>query len=185
LLEELAGDGLADLGEEVLPRLVDGGGAREHRLDGYWRDVGTVPSYLDAHLELVQREPPLRLDDPRWPILTANPGGGAAQIWAGAQVGDALLAPGARIGGSVHRSVLSPGVVVEAGAEIIESVLLPGAVIAAGARLHRSIVDNGACVGAGAVVGAASGEPVLIGAGAVVQPGARIEPGARINRSER
>src|SRR5215210_7406056 len=62
-LAEAAGeDGLEDLGDEALPRLVDGGGVREHRFDGYWRDVGTIPAYWAAHQELLGDEPPLNLD---------------------------------------------------------------------------------------------------------------------------
>jgi len=180
-LEELAGAGnLEDLGHGLLPRLVDGGGAREYRLDGYWRDVGTVPAYLDAHLEFVVGAPPLRLDDPRWPILTANPPGGAARVEAGAELADALLAPGCRVAGSVRRCVLSPRVVVERGAEVVESVLLPGAVVGPGARVYRSIVDIGARIGAEAKVGRDGGDPVLVGARAEVAPGVEIEAGGRV-----
>ena len=61
-LEEL--DEHEDLGNELLPRLVDAGGAREHRMIDYWRDVGTIPSYWESHMELTEDEPPIDLDDP-------------------------------------------------------------------------------------------------------------------------
>ena len=49
LAEEAGDDGLEDLGDELLPRLVDEGDAREHRFEGYWRDVGTVDAYWESH----------------------------------------------------------------------------------------------------------------------------------------
>lgn len=182
VLEDLADDGgLEDLGHAALPRLVKDGDAREFRMSGYWRDVGTVPAYLDAHLELASPEPPLRLDDPAWPILTANPVLGSAFVAADAALADAVLGPSARVGGVVRRSVVSAGAVVEAGAFVEDSVLLPGAVVRSGARVTRSIVDSSATVGAGAVLGAPGGEPVLVGWRASVPPGTTLEPGARFS----
>src|SRR5699024_9518631 len=63
-------EGLKDLGNEVLPRLVRDGDVRESRFEGYWRDVGTIESYFEAHQDLLDGDPPLELDDPAWPILT-------------------------------------------------------------------------------------------------------------------
>jgi glucose-1-phosphate adenylyltransferase len=73
-LEELAGEGeLKDFGHGLLPRLVEAGEAVEHRMAGYWRDVGTVPAYWQAHMDLLDPERPLDLDDPDWPILGRAP----------------------------------------------------------------------------------------------------------------
>ena len=75
-LDDLAGkgesSGLADFGHELLPRLVDEGAARAFQLDGYWRDVGTIEAYWQTHMELLEAEPRLLLDDPAWPVLTAG-----------------------------------------------------------------------------------------------------------------
>src|SRR4051794_39713342 len=107
LLDELAQDagdeGLQDLGNELLPRLVDAGGARESRFDGYWRDVSTVDAYWSTHQDLLAGEPPIRLDDPDWPVLTKAPRSRAsATVRRGAEVADSLLAPGAFVGGTVE-----------------------------------------------------------------------------------
>jgi glucose-1-phosphate adenylyltransferase len=65
-----AGDGeLRDFGHGLLPRLVEAGEAGEHRMGGYWRDVGIVPAYWQAHMDLFDPERPLDLDDPDWPVL--------------------------------------------------------------------------------------------------------------------
>ena len=73
-LEDIAGeepdDGLADMGTELLPRLVAHGGVREHRFEGYWRDVGTVDAYWASHQDLLADPPEFALYDKRWPIST-------------------------------------------------------------------------------------------------------------------
>src|SRR3954463_1987443 len=129
-LEELAGEagdeGLDDLGDGLLPRLVDAGRAREHRFDGFWRDVGTVPAYWECHQELLSADPPIDLDDPAWPILTHAPSHRAsARVLDGARASASLLGPAARVAGTVKRSVVGRGAVVEAGAVVRESLLLP------------------------------------------------------------
>ena len=163
-LEELADeeDELEDLGHGLLPRLVSAGAARESRFEGYWRDVGTVDAYWESHMDLLGDEPPIDLDDPDWPVLTH-----AAVLRASARVDGAvdgsLVAPAARVAGSVSRSVLGRGVVVEEGAVVRESVLLPGAVVRAGARVERAVIDEGVVVERDVAVGEAGGEIALVG----------------------
>jgi glucose-1-phosphate adenylyltransferase len=167
-LGEAAGDdGLEDLGDAVLPRLVEAGTAREHRFDGYWRDLGTVDAYWSAHMDLVADAPPYDPGDPSWPLLTIGGHRRPAQVRAGAEVADALLSPSAVVAGVVQRSVLSPGVLVEAGAEVLDSVLLPGVVVRAGAKVRRAVLDEDVEVQAGCSVGG-GGEIALVGRGETV-----------------
>jgi glucose-1-phosphate adenylyltransferase len=144
-LEQLAeGDeALDDFGDALLPRLVDAGRAYAFPLKGYWRDVGTPDSYWQAHQDLLHGNG-LDLDDLDWRIMTRAGHRPPALVERGASVEQSLLSPACRVAGSVSRSVLSPGVVVEAGAVVKESVILHGAVIRAGARVERAIVDAGA-----------------------------------------
>jgi glucose-1-phosphate adenylyltransferase len=178
-LAEAAGEeGLEDLGHELLPQLVDAGEVREHRFEDYWRDVGTIPAYWECHQELVQDEPPIDLDDPSWPVLTqATTFRASARIHAGAAVEASLVAPGARVAGTVERSVVGRGACVEAGAVVRESVLLPGSVVRAGATVERAIIDDG--VDVRGEVGEPGGEIALVGMRAVVEPGKRLPGGAR------
>jgi glucose-1-phosphate adenylyltransferase len=162
-------DELDDLGHELLPRLVDAGDAREHRFDGYWRDVGTVPAYWEAHQDLLAERPPIDLDDPDWPILThATARRGATRVLPGAQITDSLLASAATVAGTVERSVVGRGAVVEADATVRESILLPGAIVRAGATVDRAVLDDAVEVARGATVGAAGGEIALVGLRATV-----------------
>ena len=184
-LETLAADageeGLQDLGHALLPRLVQGGEAREHPLNGYWRDVGTVDAYWRCHQELVADAPPIDLDDPAWPVLTrAVANRASARVLSGAEVTSSLLAPGAEVGGTVERSVVGRGACVETGATVRDAVLLPGAIVRRGATVERAVLDDDVVVEADASVGEAGGEIALVGLRATVQRGARLPAGARL-----
>ena len=188
-LERLAGEGenedgaaLKDFGHELLPALVREGKVWEHPLAGYWRDVGTIDSYWQAHQDLLEAETALRLDDPEWPILTYGTQRLPARIEGSARLDGSLVSPGCRIEGEVRRSVLGPGVVVERGAAVRDSILLHDAAVRAGARVERAILDERVEVGEKAAVGgpggiALAGQRARIPAGETVESGARVPPG--------
>jgi glucose-1-phosphate adenylyltransferase len=195
-LDDLRGDArsseeLEDLGDALLPRLVEAGRAHEYRLDGYWRDLGTVESYWSAHMELVAASP-LDLDDAAWPIRTLALSRPPARVRASAHIDAGLLAPGCTIAGRVERSVLAPGVVVERGATVLDSVILHDTSIRAGATVSCAVVDSEVVVGEGAEVGATPpgtvaetditlvGMNAVIAEGAVVGAGGRLEPGSSV-----
>lgn len=171
-------EGLADLGDQLLPRLVEAGEAREHRFEGYWRDVGTVQAYWDSHMDLLGPDPPIDLDEPGWRIQTQGGRSAAAGIDQGAEVDNCLLSPGCRIGGSVRDSVISPDVLVEPGASVSHSVLLHGAVVRAGARVVRAIIDHHVEIGATSRIGG-DGDIALVGDQARIPDGTVVRPGGR------
>jgi len=125
----------------------------------YWRDVGTVDAYWDAHMDLVAVTPKFNLYDRGWPIYTHD------EPWPPAKTvheepgrtGTAvssLLSPGSLVSGShVARSVLSPGVRVNSYAYVEESVLLSGVDVGRGARVRRAIVDKGVRIPPGEEIG--------------------------------
>lgn len=164
-LRDLHRDGeLGDYGERLLPRLVGEGVVAEVRHDGHWRDLGTPTAYLDGQLELLRDRPPLRLDDPDWPILTSMPVRGPALVRRTASLDRAALSPGADVAGAVVNSVLGPGVVVERGAEVRHSVLMDDVVVRSGAIVARSVIAEGSVVGRRARLGAVNAvRPVLVG----------------------
>ncbi|MCW2743355.1 MAG: Glucose-phosphate adenylyltransferase [Blastococcus sp.] len=181
--DELGEDGLEDLGSHLLPAQTRDGLARAHPLPGYWRDVGTVPAYWQAHRDFLAAEPPIDLDDPAWPLHTRGGRHSAARILPGALVDESLVSGGTRIAGEVRGSVLSPGVVVEKGATVVDSVLLPGVRVRAGARVVRSVLDDRVEVGEGAVVGG-DGDVTLVGRRAHVDAGSEVAAGARLPEPE-
>ena len=132
---------LKDYGHELLPRLVKNEKVFEHRLNGYWQDVGTIRSYWQTQIELLGERAKIFFDDEDWRILTLAAQRVPAFFYQSATVKNSLISHGCRIGGAVSRSILSSGVTVERGAEIADSIVLPNARIAKNVKLKRVIVD--------------------------------------------
>lgn len=147
---ELAG--VYDYKDNVVPGATD-------RDRGYWRDVGTLKSYYDAHMDVVSPLPVFNLYNFEWPIYTSYGPQPPAKVVQGANgapahVDEALLSPGTVVsGGSVTRSVLSPGVGVAAGAVVEGSVLMNGVKVGAGAVVRHAILDKNVVVPSGAQIG--------------------------------
>lgn len=121
----------------------------------YWRDIGTVESYYDAHMELLQPSPPFDLFDQSWRIR-AHIGQQAPTLISGSKcdIENSLLSPGVIVNDSVVvRSVISYGVRINSGATVKESILLPGAVVGENAFLQRTIVDEGVVIPPNSVIG--------------------------------
>jgi glucose-1-phosphate adenylyltransferase len=183
LNDEVGDDGLEDLGTHLLPAQTKDGLARAHRLPGYWRDVGTIPAYWQAHRDFLAEEPPIDLDESAWPVHTRGGRHSAARILRGAVVDESLISGGTRVAGEVRGSVLSPGVVVEPGATVVDSVLLPGVRVRSGATVTRAVLDDRVEVGERAVVGG-DGDITLVGREARVKAGSEVAAGARLPEPE-
>jgi glucose-1-phosphate adenylyltransferase len=183
LNDEVGDDGLEDLGTHLLPAQTKDGLARAHRLPGYWRDVGTIPAYWQAHRDFLSEEPPIDLDESAWPVHTRGGRHSAARILRGAVVDESLISGGTRVAGEVRGSVLSPGVVVEPGATVVDSVLLPGVRVRSGATVTRAVLDDRVEIGERAVVGG-DGDITLVGREARVKAGSDVAAGARLPEPE-
>ena len=126
---------------------------------GYWRDVGTMRSYYDAHMDLVAPLPVFNLYNGTWPIYTSYGPQPPAKLAKGADgtapvSEEALLAPGVVIsGGQVRRAVLSPAVRVEQGAVVEDSVVMDGVLVGEGAVVRNAIIDKAVRIPAGAEIG--------------------------------
>ncbi|MGI8786292.1 MAG: glucose-1-phosphate adenylyltransferase family protein [Pyrinomonadaceae bacterium] len=134
---------LKDYGDELIPHFVKNKAAVEHRHQGYWRDVGTIESYWNAQMDLLDDKKRFFFDDENWRILTLAAQRVPAFVSATASVNNSLISPGCRISGAVSRSILSSGVSIEKGAAVSDSILLPNAAIEKGVKLNRAIVDAG------------------------------------------
>ncbi|MBB3676655.1 glucose-1-phosphate adenylyltransferase family protein [Modestobacter versicolor] len=177
-------DGLEDLGNHLLPAQTKDGLARAYPLQGYWRDVGTVESYWQAHQDFLSAEPPIDLDERSWPVHTRGGRHSAARVLAGGNVDGSLVSGGTRVAGTVRGSVLSPGVIVEEGATVVDSVLLPGVHVRAGATVTRAVLDDNVVVGERATVGG-DGDITLVGRESTVPDGGEVPAGGRLPEPER
>lgn len=160
-----------DMGGDLIPRLVQDGVAHVYdfgtgsvpgatdRDAHYWRDVGTLDSYYDAHMDLVAVHPVFNLYNRDWPIMTALPILPPAKFvfedeGRRGRALDSLVSPGVIVsGGTIRRSIISPEVFIEAGALIEDSVIMDQTVIGSGAVVRRAILDKGVHVEPGARLG--------------------------------
>lgn len=157
---------LSDYGHDLLPWFVANRTVVEHRLDGYWMDLGTLQSYWTAHMQILDGDG-ATLDDPGWPILSAQPQLLPARVASTARLRDAMISAGSHIMGSVEHSVIGPGVVIEEGAVVRNSVLLDGVRVGAGVQLENVIADVRAEITGGSQRGSGRGV-TLIGADGLV-----------------
>lgn len=195
-LEDVTGRrGGTDFAKHIFPEMLSRGEKLvAYPWTGYWQDVGTLQAYFDSHQSMLADDG--GLDISSWGVrtnleeerLADRP---PAFVAPSATVASSLICRGCRIQGRVDGSVLSPGVVVEEGAEVRESVLFDDTVVRAGARLHRAIVDKEVLFDTGAAVGDAEADPgeapsntaypdhlnsglTVIGKAAVIGPRTRI-----------
>ncbi|HEY4226977.1 MAG TPA: sugar phosphate nucleotidyltransferase, partial [Candidatus Limnocylindrales bacterium] len=185
---------LVDFGSNVIPAMLDAG-ARVfgYRFAGYWQDVGTIQSYWEANLALLEDRPELDLYDPDWVIHTRSEERAPAKVGATAQIHRSLISHGCVIEGTVVNSVLSPGVRVDVGAVVRDSIVMFDSVIRAGAVVDRAILDKEVVVGQGAIVGEGPydgppnrQEPGRLNTGITVVGKQSIVPrGARLGRNVR
>jgi glucose-1-phosphate adenylyltransferase len=172
VMEDSEDDGSRhDLGGDIIPKLVAKGvvncydfslnevpgvGERER---GYWRDVGTLDSYFEAHMDLVSTEPIFSLYNDEWPIYTSMRTAAPAKVVAVAEHGageiaDSILSNGVVISGAyVRRTVASPGVRIESGAVVDGAILLDDVKVGPGAVLRNVIIDKNVEVPAGTEIG--------------------------------
>jgi glucose-1-phosphate adenylyltransferase len=154
-----------DMGGSILPMLTESGQVQVYDFDenhvpgetardhGYWRDVGTLDAYYDAHQDLISVHPVFNLYNREWPLYTHTVQLPPAKFVAGGIAVESMVAPGCIITGQVTQSVLSPGVVVEEGAVVQGSVLHDNVHIGRGAIVRRAILDKNIVVPPGATVG--------------------------------
>jgi glucose-1-phosphate adenylyltransferase len=163
-----AGDegSMHDMGGNIIPSLVDNSMAHVYDFDdnevpgasdrdrGYWRDVGTLDAFHDAHMDLVAVHPIFNLYNRQWPIFTSPPQLPPAKFVEGGLAQESIVSAGVIVAGAtVRQSVLSPGVTVLAGAYVEGSVLMHGVHIGRGAVVRRAILDKNVVVPDGAHIG--------------------------------
>ncbi len=192
-LEEDAADSKSekDFGKNVLPAMLGQDRMYAHLFEGYWRDVGTIESFWQAHMELL--DPATSgLHAADWNLQTniydenlANyfP----AAIEGGAVVRDSVIGRGCVIQGKVERSVLFPGVRVAPGAHVVDSVIMPDCIIAEESFVNRCIVDNASVIDIGCRVGNPYAEthnhefPDLLNTGiSLIGENVLLPPGSRV-----
>ncbi|WP_062078611.1 glucose-1-phosphate adenylyltransferase [Demequina globuliformis] len=176
LLEALKADAESasskhDMGGDIVPHFVDRGtcgfydfvdndvpGSTDRDRD-YWRDVGTLDSYYEAHMDLIAVQPIFNVYNHQWPLhqgLITEPPAKFIHSEEGrlGHAADSVVSPGVIVSGAtVTGSVLSPGVRLHSWSTVSDSVLLDHVVVNRHAQVHRAILDKNVTVEEGARVG--------------------------------
>jgi glucose-1-phosphate adenylyltransferase len=175
LLNELCRDATEpksshDFGKDIIPRIIQDRRVRafpfHDRNTGdeyYWRDVGTIEAYYEAHMDLISVEPQLNMYDYTWPIRGYHPPLPPPKFVFASfnadppRVGhalDSVVCPGCIVsGGEVNRSILSPNVRVNSWSRVESSILFHGVDVGRHAQIRRTIIDKGVQIPPGTRIG--------------------------------
>jgi len=124
------------------------------RDSSYWKDIGTIDSYYETSMDLVSFDPPFNLYGEKWPIRAYERSLPPSKFVFEAKVLDSIVSDGCIIsGGTVRRSVLSPGAIVEKDALVEESIVFDDVNIEPGAKVRRAIIDTAVRIQSGASIG--------------------------------
>ncbi|MEN9305037.1 MAG: hypothetical protein RLY76_305 [Actinomycetota bacterium] len=159
-------DSRHDIGGNIIPAMTKNGLAKVYdfannvvpgeteRDKGYWRDVGSIDSYFDAHMDLVSPLPIFNLYNRKWPILTNPPSNPPAKFSERGIAFDSVVGAGSIIsGGELRRTVASYDVMVNRDAAVESAVLMPSVLIGEGAKIKNAILDKNVVVEPGATIG--------------------------------
>ena len=169
--DEKAADTKHDMGGDIAPYFASRGEAGVYDFNSnvipgstptdhaYWRDVGTIKQFYDAHMDLIAYVPEFKLYNQAWPIYT-NSGTlpPAKFVHAGrdrlGHATDSIVSPGVIVsGGEVHHSVLSPNVRIHSWAQVVDSVLFDGVIVNRRARVYKAILDKNVVLTENSTVG--------------------------------
>ena len=143
-----------DFGKHIIPYCHEGGKRIfAYEYNGYWKDVGTLGSYWEANMELIDIIPEFNLYEEYWKIYTKSDRIPPQYISGDAKVGRCIIGEGTEIYGEVENSVIGSGVVIEPGAVVKDSIIMQDTVVGAGAHVDKAIVAEDVKIGAGARLG--------------------------------
>ena len=143
-----------DFGKHVIPYCHEKGERIfAYEFNGYWKDVGTLSSYWEANMELIDIIPEFNLYEEYWKIYTKSDIIQPQYISGDSRIEKSIIGEGSEIYGKVSNSVIGAGVTIEAGAEVRDSIVMKGSVIGAGTVVDKAIIAEDVVIGDHCVVG--------------------------------
>ena len=176
-----------DFGKHIIP-YCHGNGERiyAYEYNGYWKDVGTLGSYWEANMELIDIIPEFNLYEEYWKIYTKSDVIPPQFISADANIERSIIGEGTEVYGDVVNSVIGAGVTIGKGAVVRDSIVMQGASIGGGAQINKAIVAENVVIGDGVETGVGEYAPstydpkvyqfdlVTIGENSVIPAGVKI-----------
>ena len=176
-----------DFGKHVIPYCHEKGQRLfAYEYNGYWKDVGTLGSYWEANMELIDIIPEFNLYEEFWKIYTRSEIIPPQYIAEDAVVTRSIISEGTDVYGEVHNSVIGSGVTIGKGSVIRDSIIMKNTVIGENCVIDRAIIAENSVVGDGAVLGVGEDIPnkkkpsvycfglVTIGDSTVIPPNVKI-----------
>ena len=152
-----------DFGKHILPYCRDNGKRLfAYEFNGYWKDVGTLGSYWEANMELIDIIPEFNLYEEFWKIYTKGDIIRPQYISADAVIERSIISEGAEIYGEVHNSVIGAGVTIKEGTVVRDSIIMKETVIGSGCTIDRSIIAENVTVGDSVVLGVGEEAPNVL-----------------------
>ena len=149
-----------DFGKNIIPNaLAEGKSLYAYSFNGYWKDTGTIPSYYEASMELLDGTCDLDLDDPNFPIYSKNQVTKPQYVGPDAHVTDSYVCDGCTVLGEAVHSVISNDVYIGRDAKVYDSVILHGARIEDSAEVYNAIIDENVVITRGRKVGRPDAKP--------------------------
>ena len=137
-----------DFGKHIIPYCHERGDrVFAYEYNGYWKDVGTLSSYWEANMELIDPVPVFNLYEEFWKIFTRSDVIPPQYIAPEAVIDHCIIGEGCEIYGEVHNSVIGAGVTIEAGAKIYDSIIMKSTVIGENTVIHKSIIAENCAIG--------------------------------------
>lgn len=174
-------DSSHDFGKDVIPSMLDQqDDLFAYRFQGYWRDVGTVDSLWEAHMDLLATDSGWQLENELWPMYSRARRSKLAVHKPRVQLPltDCLVNDLCTLEGSLQRSVVFGGVEIGKLSVIKQSVVMPGAYIGRGVHIENAIIGEGAIIKDGAVIKGSTDNIVVVGPNEIVaaKPVIRTQP---------
>ena len=172
-LMEAQGKEEHDFGSNVIPNILKNGkrlfaynftandipGVSAYEEKGYWRDVGTIKAFWDAHQDMLGNEPLFQIHNDLWPVRPPRNDLPAANILGG-EISNSIIAEGAIVKkAKIVNSFIRRGTVIEDGVEVRDSIIMDHVVVGKGASLNKTIVDSYNVIEEGVSIGEGSSEP--------------------------
>lgn len=176
-----------DFGKHIIPHCHKQGKRMfAYEYHGYWKDVGTLSSYWEANMELIDIIPEFNLYEEFWQIYTKSDSIPPQYVADEASISRCIIGDGAEIHGKLENCVVGSGVIIEQGAVVRDSIIMKDVVIGPGCVIDKAVIAEGAQIGGHVIMGIGSDVPnkfrpdiynsglVAVGENSVIPDGVQI-----------